>query len=167
MTGKKYKWGSVMNMIIAEHWNSEKHELPGMNGILFPNGTITILNTYSTYNPNTKESELFCSPLCDTTIESIEKYNNESWTVVDEWVSMDYQGGKILGGDGQMGNEGFIACTDAEDQLVWGMFFENTNPIKSLELKENILIAINEHSELQIEINVENLTQIKMTCLKS
>lgn len=156
-----------MNTFAQEHWNLEKHELPGMNCIVFPNGNVTILNCYSTYNPNSKESNFFCSPLCDTTIESIAKYNVEYWTVVDEWVSMDYQDGKIYGGDGQMGNEGFIACTDAEDRLVWGMFFENSNPIKNLEIKDNILIAINEHSELQIEINLENLTQIKMTCLKS
>ncbi len=66
-----------------------------------------------------------------------------------------------------MGNEGFIACTDAEDRLVWGIFFENSNPIKNLEIKDEILIAINEHTELQIEINLENLTQIKMTSIKS
>lgn len=105
--------------------------------------------------------------MCDTTIESISKYNFECWTIVDEWVCIDYQDGKICGGDGQMGNEGFIACTDAENCLVWGMFFENSNPIKRLEIKDKILIAINEHTELQIEINLENLTQITMTSLKS
>lgn len=155
-----------MNIVVAEHWNLEKHELPGVNSIIFPNGTVTILSCYSAYNPNTNESKFYCSPLCDTTIESISKYNVECWTIVDEWVSIDYQDGKICGGDGQMGNEGFIACTDAEDRLVWGIFFENSNPIKSLEIKDKILIAINEHTELQIEINLEDLTQIKMTSIK-
>ncbi|MBH5316330.1 hypothetical protein I6N90_00725 [Paenibacillus sp. GSMTC-2017] len=154
-----------MHISIAEHWNLKKHELPGINCIVYPNGTITILNCYSTYNPNTKERNFFSSPLCDTTIESIAKYNVDYWTVVDEWVSIDYQDGRIYGGDGEMGNEGFISCTDADDRLVWGIFFENSNPIKSLEIKDQILIAINEHSELQIEINLENLNEINMTTI--
>ncbi|OAB34782.1 hypothetical protein PMSM_12180 [Paenibacillus macquariensis subsp. macquariensis] len=104
--------------------------------------------------------------MCDTTIASIAKYSDDIWTIVDDWTSIEYLGGKIHGGDGQMGNEGFIACTDAEDRLVWGMFFQNSNPIKHLEIKDKVLIAINEHAELQIEINLENLTQIKMTCIK-
>ncbi|WP_138751367.1 hypothetical protein [Paenibacillus sinopodophylli] len=156
-----------MNNSIAEHWNLVERELPGINCIIFPDGVLTLLNCYSIYDPNTKERKKICSPLCDTTIDSIAKYNVECWTIVDAWVSIDYQNGKIYGGDGQMGNEGYIACTDAEDRLVWGIFFENSNPIKSLEIKDNILIAINEHTELQIEINLENLTQIKMTCIKS
>ncbi|MCR8656617.1 hypothetical protein NV377_04755 [Paenibacillus sp. T3-5-0-4] len=55
--------------------------------------------------------------MCDTTIESI-----AYWTIVDEWVTIDHHDGKIYGGAGQMGNEGFIACTKAEDRLVWGIF---------------------------------------------
>ncbi|MBD8497270.1 hypothetical protein [Paenibacillus arenosi] len=154
-----------MHISITKHWNLETHELPGINCVIYPNGNITILNCSSIYNPNTKEDNFYCTPLCDTTLESIEKYNADFWTIVDEWVSIDYQEGKILGGDGQMGNEGFIACTDGENNLVWGIFFENSNPIRSLQIKENILIAINEHTELQIEINLENLTQINMTAI--
>ncbi len=66
-----------------------------------------------------------------------------------------------------MGNEGFIACTDADNNLIWGIFFENTNPIKSLNIKSKTLIAVNEHSELQIEINLDTLTDIKMIPLKN
>lgn len=43
------------------------------------------------------------------------------------------------------------------------MFFTNTNPIKRLEIKDNTLIALNEHSELQLEINLDVLTDIKIT----
>ena len=61
-----------------------------------------------------------------------------------------------------MGNEGFIAHCDAQNHLIWGMFFENTNPIKSLELVNHTLVAINEHSELRIEIDLQKITTIKM-----
>lgn len=153
-----------MNSII-KNWKSEERRLPGIDCIAYPDGSITILNCYNLFDPNTKEKTLFCNPLCDTTIDSLTKYNNDYWTVVDEWTSIDYNEGKIYGGDGAMGNEGFIACTDEGDNLQWGIFFENTNPIKSLKIEGNILIAINEHSELQVEINLENLTEIKMSLI--
>ena len=151
-----------VNRLISEHWRGEEHSLPGISCIAYPDGTVTILNCYSAYNPNTKERKFFCSPLCDTTIESIEKYNAPCWTVVGDWVVIDYQDGKIHAGDGAMGNEGFIAHCDAVGNLRWGIFFENTNPIKSLKIKDRILIAINEHSELQLEINLDKITDIKM-----
>jgi hypothetical protein len=147
---------------IIEHWNSKERKLPGINCIAFPDGKVIILNCHCIYDPNTKKRELFCAPLCDTTIDSIEKYAAAYWTHVDAWVSIDYQGGKIHGGDGAMGNEGFMARTDEYDQLIWGMFFENTNPIKSLEIKAGTLVAINEHSELRVEVNLDTLTDIKM-----
>lgn len=61
-----------------------------------------------------------------------------------------------------MGNEGFIACTDATDRFVWGIFFEHTNPIKALSMKDKTLIAVNEHEDMRIEINLDNLVDMKM-----
>lgn len=151
-----------MNKIVNQHWSETKQELPGINCILYPTGLVTILNCYQIYNPNNDTKQLFCEPKCDTTIESLESYDASFWTVVDEWASIDYNGGKIICGDGAMGNEGFIAHTDMQNSLIWGMFFENTNPIKSLELVNNTLVAINEHSELCIEIDLQNITSIKM-----
>lgn len=155
-----------MSNLITEHWDSRERMLPGINCIAYPDGTVTILRFYSLYNPNTEERSFSCNPLCDTTIDSLEKYDAAYWTQVDEWAGIRYQGGKIYGGDGAMGNEGFIACADSEDRLIWGMFFENTNPIKSLEIRGRTLIAVNEHSELQLKINLDVLTEIKMVALK-
>ncbi|WP_239614634.1 hypothetical protein [Cohnella mopanensis] len=155
-----------MNNLIMKHWSAEQSELPGINCIAFPNGNIIILNVATYYNPNNNERKIYCSPQCDTTIESIEKYDAECWTMVDAWTSIDYQGGKIYGGNGQMGNEGFIACTDANDNLVWGIFFDATNPIKKLSIKDITLIAINEHEDMSIEINLNTLVDIKMTLIK-
>ena len=43
------------------------------------------------------------------------------------------------------------------------MFFDCTNPIKILKIEDNRLIGITEHSESQIEINLNELTDIKYT----
>lgn len=155
-----------MNSLIMEHWSAEQRELPGMNCIAFADGTVIILDIRTYSDPNNNERTLSVSPLCDTTMDRIVKYNQDCWTIVDAWTSVDYQGGKIIGGDGQMGNEGFIACTDAEDRLVWGIFFEDTNPIKILRVSGNSLIAINEHEELRVEINLQNIVDIKMAYMR-
>ncbi|GGH66209.1 hypothetical protein GCM10008014_46370 [Paenibacillus silvae] len=155
-----------MNSIVLEHWSAEQRELPGMNCIAFADGTVIILDIRKYDDPNSGERTVYCSPLCDTTVESVEKYTPDCWTMVDAWTSVDYQGGKIVGGDGAMGNEGFIACTDAEDRLVWGVFFEDTNPIKQISVNGTTLIAINEHGELCIEINLHNMVDIKISCLR-
>jgi hypothetical protein len=148
--------------LIVEHWNNKDRELPFGDMIIYPNGNITILNCYGIYDPNTEKGTLCCSPLCDTTIDSIIKYDADCWVSVSEWTSIDYVDGKIYGGDGAMGSDGFIACVDDADNLIWAMSFTGTNPIKSLVIKGNTLIAINEHSELQVEINLDVLTEIKM-----
>ncbi|CAI6080511.1 hypothetical protein PAECIP112173_02911 [Paenibacillus sp. JJ-100] len=154
-----------MKSILMEHWSAEQRELPGMNCIAFANGDIIILDIRKIYDPNNNEHKMYCTPLCDTTIDSVEKYNHDCWTMVDVWASVDFRGGKIVGGDGQMGNEGFIACVDHEDQLVWAIFLEDTNPIKKLSVNDNKLIAINEHEDLRMEMDLQNVVDIKMTCL--
>jgi hypothetical protein len=154
------------NKIIAEHWNKESHELPGFDCIVYANGDVTILDCYSLTDSNTKERELFCRPRCDTTIASIEKYDAADWSGVDEWARVEHEGKIFIGGDGAMGNMGFIAHIDADEDLIWGIFFWNTNPLKGLTVNNGILSAVNEHSELRVEINLENITEITMTVLR-
>lgn len=101
-----------MNNLIVENWNSNERKLPDINCIVYPDGNVTVLSYYHVHNPNTSENTGFCNPLCDTTIDSIVKYDNDIWVSVSEWVSIDYKSGKIYGGDGTMGNEGFVACVD-------------------------------------------------------
>ena len=155
-----------MHPLLEQYWKKEQQELPGINCIVYPDGKVTIMRHSYIYDPNTNKREIHCSPQCDTTLDSLEQYDASYWTVVDEWTSVDYQGGKILGGDGAMGNEGFLACTNDKGEFMWGMFFENTNPLKPKEIKDDILIVINEHDELRLEINLKNLVELKITVLK-
>lgn len=155
-----------MHPLLSKYWQKTKHKLPGINCIVYPDGKITILRYTSLYNPNTNTSQLFCSPQCDSTIDSLEQYDAAYWTVVDEWTSVDYQGGKIIGGDGAMGNEGFLACINDKEDFMWGMFFESTNPLKPQEINDDTLIVISEHDDIQLEINLNDLTKIKITVLK-
>jgi len=147
---------------VLEHWDGAERGLPGYDAIIYPNGNITLFNCYGYRDRATNEYRRFCRPLCDTTIDSIVKYNGDPWVSVESWTSVGYGNGKIYGGDGSMGNEGHIACVDGDDNLLWAMFFTNTNPIKALEIKGNTLIAVNEHDDLTLEINLDCLTDIKI-----
>jgi hypothetical protein len=153
-----------MNKIIAEHWRERK--LPNFDCVVYPDGTVTVLDCYSLQNSQTKKRELFCRPLCDTTIESVNGYNPEAWTCVDEWTRIACDGGSLIGGDGAMGNMGFIARVDVRDALLWAIFFYNSNPIRELSVDGSKLTAINEHSNVRIDINLECLTDITKTILR-
>lgn len=150
--------------IINEIWKQEEKKLPGTNCIVFGNDEVIILDFITYYDPNTKKSFSEISPLCDTTISSLLKYNSDNWGWVDMWgepIIADNQ--KFICGNGSYGNEGFIACEDLEGNLIWGMFFDQTNPIAELKIIDSKLIGIAEHRESQIEINLKDITDIKFT----
>ena len=97
------------------------YELIGVNSVLY-NGsseTITLINFYKMGN-----GEMLAFPFCDTTINSLEKYNNDIWTEIQEYKSMPYKNDEIIKfGEGAMGNEGFICVTDKNNTLKWAIFF--------------------------------------------
>ena len=84
---------------------------------------------------------------------------------VDAWdqAQVVHENRKYIGGEDTYGNEGFVAFENMQGDLIWAMFFDCTNPIKILKIEDNRLIGITEHSESQIEINLNELTDIKYT----
>ena len=43
--------------------------------------------------------------------------------------AIPYHNNTIVFGDGEMGNEGFIALIDKDNNLIWSIFFTFSNPI--------------------------------------
>ena len=69
------------------------NELIGVNSVLY-NGsseTITLINFYKMDN-----GEMLAFPFCDTTINSLEKYNNDIWTEIQEYKSIPYKNDEII-----------------------------------------------------------------------
>lgn len=136
--------------------------LLGFDCILFGNGNVIVANYYTLTDSYTNKKEMFWIPLCDTTIESIEKYSPDIWINVDIFHgSIEYNEQIIVFGDGCMGNEGFVASTDKTGNLNWGMFFTFSNPILSAEIKDNILVCTSE-IDIKISIQLDDLTKIKI-----
>ncbi|WP_163395860.1 hypothetical protein [Flavobacterium limi] len=146
---------------IQDKW--EKGFLPGIDCIVFEDGKIIIANTYKTIDYNTLENKQYWFPLCDTTIESLENYSDDIWTKVDIFNgSITHGNEKIVFGDGSMGNEGFVASTDRDNQLKWAIFFTFSNPILKAEIVNNELICISE-LETKISIHLNNVTRISIS----
>lgn len=59
-----------------------------------------------------------------------------------------------------------IRLLNDKEDFMWGMFFESTNPLKPQEINDDTLIVISEHDDIQLEINLNDLTKIKITVLK-
>lgn len=136
--------------------------LPGIDCILFGNGEVIIANTYCVKDTNTKKSKQFWFPLCDTTITSLEKYEQDIWTNIDIFHgAINYGEQKIVFGDGSMGNYGYVASTNKKGDLIWGIFFTFSNPIVSAKISNDELICVSE-LELEIRIQLNDLTNISI-----
>ncbi|QYS90040.1 hypothetical protein [Flavobacterium davisii] len=129
-----------------EHWMNE--QLIGINCLQKNDGTIIIFNCFSYSTENKKQH--FCVPVCDTTVESIEKYNDDIWTYFEKFsneIIIDNKF-KIYGGEGSMGNEGFIACVDLSDNLLWAIFLTDSNPFYKIEFENNQILAYSSNNLL-------------------
>ncbi|WP_433812906.1 hypothetical protein [Flavobacterium johnsoniae] len=136
--------------------------LPGIDCIVYKNGQVTIANTFRLKDSNSQKSKQYWSPLCDTTIDSLENYDDDIWTNIDIYKgAIDYEDGKIVFGEGSMGNEGFIASIDKDNQVNWGIFFTFSNPIIKAEIINDQLICISD-LETKISIQLKNLTKISV-----
>ncbi|WP_299113069.1 hypothetical protein [uncultured Winogradskyella sp.] len=145
---------------IQDKW--KKGFVLGLDCITYSNGKIIIGSVYRTENPNNGEIKQYWSPICDTELEKIEKYDDDIWTEYDIFHgSFEYENQKIVFGDGGMGNEGYIASTKLNGELNWSIFFTFSNPISKAEIIENRLVCYG-HSGTIINIDLNELSKIKV-----
>jgi len=125
-------------------------ELPGINNLVYGNGILTILNIYSVSSDDGKKYYAF--PVADTTIESIEHYNDDVWTEIQPHPnSISTDQFKLSFGEGSMGNEGFIAMENNEG-LVWALFSTESNPFINVELTDDSILAYSDFLVYKVDI---------------
>ncbi len=54
----------------------------------------------------------------------------------------------VIGGEGGMGGDGFVAVTNTANELRWIAFFEFSNPFVSVELCGDEVLGTNNHGEV-------------------
>jgi len=145
---------------IQEKW--KEGFVLGYDCITFGNGKVVIGEHYRTENPNNGERKQYWSPLCDTSLDKIEKYNEDIWTEIDVFHgAFEYRNQKIVFGDGGMGNEGYIASITKNNELNWSIFFTFSNPIHKAEIIEKELICYGD-TGTKITISLDEITHIKV-----
>ncbi|WP_370234025.1 MULTISPECIES: hypothetical protein [Henriciella] len=150
-----------LNETIQQKWR--EGFVVGYDCIAHGTGRVVFANAYSLYDPNTHETTLYWSPLCDTTVASLLKYNDDIWTGVDIFRDpFEFEGQKIVFGDGGMGNEGYIASVTPENDLNWSLFFSNSNPIAHAEMQGRTIVAYGETGFIA-QINIDNPADISVT----
>lgn len=151
----------TMHPKIQKKW--QQGYLPGYDCIVMGEGDLIIGNTHSIYNSNTKKTTQYWSPLCDTTIESLEKYDNDIWTEIDIIKgAFTYKNQTFVFGSGSMGNEGFIASTSPNNILDWAIFFTFSNPIYKAEVRDEHLICYSDNGVI-IDIDLKRISKIQIT----
>lgn len=146
---------------IQNNWQNLK--LVYYDAIVYGDGKITLGNTYYTKDSETDEIQYYWNPICDTDLESIEKYDDDCWVDVDIYKSKAiYGSNKIVCGEGTMGNEGFVACIDQDDKLIWSIFFDFSNPINKVEVINDSLICYGDTGVIiYIDLNALHKITIK------
>ncbi len=154
-----------MNTEIQKKW--KEGFVVGYDCIAYGSGKITIANIYSEIETETKQYKYSWVPLCDTTLEGLEKYEEDIWTPIDIYRgSFTHKSKTIVFGDGAMGNEGFVASINEDKSLEWSIFFTFSNPIIKAEVDDNELICQGDGG-VKIIIDLNDLTKIKVDCPES
>lgn len=148
-----------MNKIIQEHWNQK--ELLGIDCLMMSNDVVTMMYFYEVDEEGIKT--YFTGATCDTTILSLEQYDDDIWTEIEVHpVSVKSENGNTYYcGEGGMGNEGFIACTDNKNNLQWAFFLTQSNPFIEIYLKDFKVIAISTLG-LKFILDLENPKNIEI-----
>jgi len=145
-----------MNKIQAQ-WKNGR--VLGFNCIAFGDGRVVVANAYAVPT-ETKTRKQYWFPLCDTTLDGLEKYDDDIWTEVQIYHgSFEHDEQTFVFGDGAMGNEGFVASVDAEGILNWSIFFTFSNPIIRAEIDGQDLVCFGDTGTV-IRIDLGELTKI-------
>ncbi|GED17834.1 hypothetical protein [Aneurinibacillus migulanus] len=146
------------NETIKYHWKNNK--LPGIEGIVYPSGKIIIMDFYEVIDNNI--TKFFINPVCETSIESVENFNADIWCEIEKHPQfVEHDKNLFICGEGSMGNEGFFANVDIQNNLVWAFFSTNSNPFYKLEIEEELLRVFTT-SDLVFTLNINKPEEMKI-----
>ncbi len=119
----------------------EHQECPNVNGIIYPDGQIQLINVDVNWNRNKKYLLQLGGK---TSIVELKRENTLSWNdcailSTENYVDNDIE---ILAGEGDYGSDGFIAVINSiNHELIWLAFFDCSNPFSRTQLNGEKLYA--------------------------
>ena len=126
----------------------DKLEVPIINSLIFPNGDLLVLK----HTIIGQREKHIVNVLCKSTIDSYFEYNDiDSVSSCDTTTSTENKDYIAYAGEGSYGAEGIIYVIRKNDnQLVWFLFSDCSNPFASIEIQNNIIIAVSTIDECWI-----------------
>ena len=84
------------------------------------------------------------------------KDKDDLWNAFQINDQLELDGGFILCGEGEMGNEGFIAKTDKNNMLIWMLFSSSSNPFVRI-VQDHDLLYIQSSHQFYVVLNIKNM----------
>ncbi|MFC9541579.1 hypothetical protein ACFTQ7_17130 [Lysinibacillus sp. NPDC056959] len=145
-----------INEFIQTNWKN--NQLPGVDSVIYSSGKVIIMDSYEVFDGN--NTNYFINPLCETSLESIMSFNEDIWCEIEKHPQVKHHHDSIfICGEAGMGNEGFIANVDKNNNLIWAFFSTISNPFNKLELEDHLLKA-HATSDLIYVININKPEEI-------
>ena len=138
-------------------------ECPSLDGIIFPDGSIDLLNIEVEWGP---PINYYIKIGEKSSIKLLETKNKLQWSdcailisSIDEKHSIE-----ILAGEGNYGSDGFVSVIDLSSRnLIWLAFFKCSNPFNKLEAKHDEIHAVSTNGCLW-KFRIKNPVYIVVEC---
>lgn len=139
-------------MILQEYWKNET--IPGINGLTLLNGDVFLFkeqkcNEFYQYNLSTIDAE---------------ESSGELASLFDIYAEVRNQdvAGRVVCGECEMGNEGFIAYESNSGVLQWSIYSSFSNPfLDDLKVVNDIIVV---STEIQYHWSIPIYNPKKMSC---
>jgi hypothetical protein len=136
-----------MKSIIVELWKNG--ELPIKNALYFVDGRAGLIDII--FYPYPKLLKLGDFDFNDF----YEKNKNETTTIdIVKKIQLSDVGYLCIG-EGSYGSEGFIACLDSKEDLIWVVYFENSNPFVSATILGDLTVVIESSAGFRLKIDTK------------
>ena len=147
---------------IQEHW--QKSLVYGFPSILYKNGDVQFITINNKANPNLPQTfnlEYELVFLERTNLETELKKYDDVWSEFQAYGTVERSNGTILKyGEGAMGNEGFIAKLNTNNELEWILFSTCSNPFIEHESIEDALHIFSSHGFSMVVTDDSNPTKL-------
>ena len=137
---------SLPAALLKARWKERR--LPLVDTLLFASGRVVLYRSSTLVVGGEISSRL--DRIADTTLLAALQRETDEWFQVEPLCSVDQPitGRRYLAGEGEMGNEGFIAAeATTTSELVWAICFRHSNPFDTLRIEARRLVATNNRDE--------------------
>lgn len=125
---------------LSAHWKAE--QCPIIDGIIFGDGRVRTMSAEWRDGKNGR-LELVVEPHGETTLTELASAGKLQWTGVIALCNAADSAKNlcVLGGEGGLGSDGFVAVLDNEQTIKWIAFCNNSNPFDVVQISDDCILA--------------------------